>query len=648
MDKKILTSLTAFALCATMAAQGIVSGPAASVPSGVTGRHSVPAKAHGSKEFTYFGRTGMGTLGEEAPAAYDCAIFVPAEYAGKHIEKVEFLLCDPSLLVAPKMWISSVLPATAGSADGVCVDITAPVSYMTDFTAVPLETPYTIPQGGCYVGYSFSIADASTDDGKYPVITGPSDEPAVSGGHYLRASLTEPVWRDMSGTTFGNLTTTVTISGDYPETGVTVAPAFASESRAVRGKGGKVALTVSGEGTTAVSSLDYTVTNTATGRSYDMHADLSENPVEFATERTVALPIEAEEASGTARMKIVISKVNGQPNAFTENISSQGSLLTLAAESKRRIVEEEFTATGCGYCPRGITGMRLMKERYPDSFIGIAVHDKMGKVDPMKISVYNNVVALYGASLPSATLNRTSAIDPYYGSDISFTQPMFITNDYEALLDIPVECSVDVTPSWNDAEYTQIKVSTDVTFQYNSSSAPFALAYVVVADGLTGTTQNWYQSNYFSGKTSLMSDENMREWITSPPVLTDMVYNDVAIAAIGVTNGLKSAIKAPLVEGVTQKHEYVIEMAGNKLLQDKSKLRVVAMLLNTKTGEIVNADEKALPYDGPSVIRSVSEVSGDVRETVRYTVDGRRTDGKAGGLTIVRMSDGTARKVIRK
>ena len=152
MDKKILTSLTAFALCATMAAQGIVSDPAASVPSGVTGRHSVPVKAHGSKEFTYFGRTGMGTLGEEAPAAYDCAIFVPAEYAGKHIEKVEFLLCDPSLLVAPKMWISSVLPATAGSADGVCVDITAPVSYMTDFTAVPLETPYTIPQGGCYVG----------------------------------------------------------------------------------------------------------------------------------------------------------------------------------------------------------------------------------------------------------------------------------------------------------------------------------------------------------------------------------------------------------------------------------------------------------------------------------------------------------------
>lgn len=648
MDKKILTSLTAFALCATMAAQGIVSGPAASVPSGVTGLSKGPAKAQASKVFTYFGRTGVGTLGEEAPAAYDCAIFIPAEFAGKHIDKVEFLLCDPSLLVAPKMWISSELPATAESADGICMDITEPVSYMTGFTTIVLETPYTIPQGGCYVGYSFSIADASEAGGKYPVITGPSDEPAVSGGHFLRASLTVKEWTDMYGTGFGNLTTTVTVSGDYPENGATVASAFATEARAVKGKGGKVSLTVSGEGTTAVSSLDYTVTNTATGSSYDMHADLRDTPVEFDTERTVSLPIAAEETSGSTTLKIVVNKVNGQPNACTENISSMGSLLTLAAESKRKIVEEEFTATGCGYCPRGITGMRLMKERYPDSFIGIAVHDKMGKVDPMKISVYNSVVSLYGNNLPSATLNRTSIIDPYYGSDPSYTQPMYITNDYEALLEIPAVCSVDVTPAWNDAEYTQIKVNTDVTFQYNSASAPFALAYVVVADGLTGTAQNWFQSNYLSGNSSLMDDENMREWIAKPKIVTDIAYNDVAIAGIGVTNGLKSAIKAPVVEGVTQSHEYVIEMSGNKLLQDKSKLRVVAMLMNTKTGEIVNADEKPLPYDGPSAVRSVRDVSEDVTETSRYTVDGRRTAGKTPGLTIVRMSDGTARKIIRK
>ena len=648
MKKKILTSAIILAMCGTICAQGLVAAKGSFTPPCLINGLSAPAKAQASKVFTYFGKTGVSTLGEEAAASYDCAIFVPAEYAGKQIDKVEFLLCNPAVLIAPKMWISSTLPANAESADGVCLDITNPVGYSEDFTSVTLPSSYTIPQGGCYVGYSFSVADASEYDGKYPVITGSTDEPSVNGGHFLRASLTVKEWTNMYGTEFGNLTTMVTISGEYPEHGATVKPAFVKESRAIKDKGGKVTLTVTGQGTTPISSLDYTVTNIAKNCSYDMHAELGDDAIAFDTQATVSLPIKAEEESGTAKMMIVINKVNGEPNACTEDISSQGTLLTLAAESKRMIVEEEFTATGCGFCPRGITGLRLMKERYPDSFIGIAAHDKMGKTDPMKISAYNTIVMNYGGNLPSATLNRTSTIDPYYGSDNSYTQPMYITNDYEALLDIPVECSVDVTPSWDDADYTKIRVSTNITFQYNSSSAPFAISYVVVADSLTGSTSGWYQVNNFSNKTSLFDDVNMREWIVKPAIIKDMVYDHVSIAGIGVANGLKGVIRAPIIEGVAQNHEYVIDMSENKLMQDKSKLKVVAMVMSTKTGEIINADEKALVYDGPTGIENIGEVSRKITETARYTIDGRRAAGKTRGLSIVRMSDGSVKKVITK
>lgn len=573
---------------------------------------------------------------------------MPADYAGKQIDSVAFLLTEPRLLVAPKMWISSTLPASAESADGVCVDITNPVSYMDNFTTVTLSTPYTIPQGGCYVGYSFSIEDASEYDGKYPVITASTEEPAVNGGHFLRASLTVQEWTNMYGTGFGNLTTMVSISGDFPENAATVAANFASESRAIKNKGGKVSLIITGEGTTPINSLDYTVTNTAKNCSYDMHAELGENTIGFDTTGIVKLPINAEEESGTAKMMIVINKVNGQPNACSENISAQGTLFTLAAESKRMIVEEEFTATGCGYCPRGITGLRLMKERYPDSFIGIAAHTNMTKTDPMKVSVYNTVVSTYGQNLPSATLNRTSIIDPYYGSDPTCTLPMYIENDFKEMLEIPAELSVDVTPSWADAEYTKIKVNTNITFQYNSNSAPYSIAYVVVADSLTGTTTGWYQANYYANKTSFMSDEYMREWISKPSTIKDMVYDHVAIAGIGVSNGLKGIIKAPIVEGATQTHEYTIDLSENKVLQDKSKLKIVAMVINTKTQEIVNADEKALIYDGPTGIENVTEAAKNITETARYTIDGRRSTGKAHGLTIIRMSDGSVKKVMNK
>jgi hypothetical protein len=43
-----------------------------------------------------------------------------------------------------------------------------------------------------------------------------------------------------------------------------------------------------------------------------------------------------------------------------------------------------------------------------------------------------------------------------------------------------------------------------------------------------------------------------------------------------------------------------------------------------------------------------TEVSGDARETARYSIDGRRLSHPQKGINIIRMSDGTVRKVLEK
>lgn len=648
MTKRLLTSFAALALCCAIGAQGLKAGEAKSNLNHFSSIAKGPAKAQASKVFTYFNMTGASTLGEEAAATYDCAIFVPAEYAGKQIDKVAFLLADSTLLISPKMWISSELPSSPESADGICMDITKPVSYMVDFTTVALPSAYTIPEGGCYVGYSFSVEDVSTATGKYPVITASTNEPAVNGGHYLRASVTVPEWTNMYNSGFGNLTTMVTISGDFPDNSATVASSFNENGWAVKGEGGSISLKVKGEGTTPVTSLDYTVTNTDKGTSYEMHADLGENTIAFDETKDVVVPVKAEEETGKAKIQITINKVNGMDNAAKNDVSATGSLMTLASRVKKMVVMEEFTATGCGYCPRGITGMRMLQERYPESFIGIAAHDKMTKTDPMKISAYNSVIANYNTGLPSATLNRTATIDPYYGSDLTGTMPFYIENDYKALLETPAECAVDVTSTWGDADYTKLNVKTDITFQYSGTSAPYSIAYVVVEDSLTGTTSAWYQANYFSGKKELMTEPNLNEWVSKPSSIRDMVYNHVAIAATGISTGMKNIIKTPFTEGVAQTHEYTIDLSGNKVLQDKRNLKIVAIIFNTNTKEVVNADEKVIVYDGPTGINKPAATTAEVVETARYTIDGRRMTSPAKGLNIVRMSDGSVRKIITK
>ena len=40
----------------------------------------------------------------------------------------------------------------------------------------------------------------------------------------------------------------------------------------------------------------------------------------------------------------------------------------------QKVVGEELTGTWCGWCPRGAVALENMRNKYPDTFIGIAVH----------------------------------------------------------------------------------------------------------------------------------------------------------------------------------------------------------------------------------------------------------------------------------
>lgn len=86
---------------------------------------------------------------------------------------------------------------------------------------------------------------------------------------------------------------------------------------------------------------------------------------------------------------------------------------------------------------------------------------------------------------------------------------------------------------------------------------------------------------------------------------------------------------------------------GNELIQDKSKLKVVAMLINTETGEIVNADEKEIAAYTTG-IENITTEEENATEVARYSLDGTLLAAPTKGVNIVKMSDGTTRKVIVK
>lgn len=90
----------------------------------------------------------------------------------------------------------------------------------------------------------------------------------------------------------------------------------------------------------------------------------------------------------------------------------------------------------------------------------------------------------------------------------------------------------------------------------------------------------------------------------------------------------------------------MFNIAYNRLLQDKSKLKVCVLLINNNTKKIENAAKCNITDAGTTGISTVTEEHVNATETARYTLDGRRIQTSQKGINIVKYGDGRTRKEI--
>lgn len=593
--------------------------------------------------FTYAQGDTYGGVGANVNH-YDCAIFVPGKFAGNKIDQVGFYLIDHKVLNNVKCWIAKDLPSNITSSECEFLkDITPTTSISVDGKPeiVTVEN-YTIPTEGCYVGYSFDVTSLSSQAGKYPIAFDGSSYCDENGGFVCL----QGKWENMSGYGFGNLLTMVSMSGNnFFSNAVSFVSDNIGKVNIFKNGIVNISAAIKNEGLTPVTSVSYTVKDVITGQT-SAESVVNLDNIEFNNSGVIDVTFTAGNDAIVEDKEVVITKVNGQPNEFT-NAVCKGSLLVLTNAIQRRSVVEEFTATGCGYCTRGYAGMAALADKYPGSFIGIAAHGKMNYDDPMRITDYNSVMATV-PGYPSALINRGDVVDPYFGT--SESKLLGVLDDFEASLTL-TEAEMSVWPEWNESQ-TEINVITDVQFFYSSDNAPYALAYVLLADGLQGSEYNWWQTNYYSGATGAENEPYLYEYTQKGEQIKDMVYDHVAIMAKDVAEGIKGSIAAPLVADAVQRYETTFDLSNGvtsaskfNLLQDKTKLKVVAMLIDTETGKIVNAAERAVGTFGTG-IGVVNPLEKNVKEVARYSVDGTKLNAPVKGINIVKMSDGTTRKVL--
>lgn len=474
-----------------------------------------------------------------------------------------------------RVWLSKQLPAIKSgkmqSPDIVAVDFT-PVA--DDWATITLDEPYTLTEEGVYVGYSFKT-EKPNENTAQPVVT--TKYTSTNGFLVHTTGKYRTAFHDLYPYA-GQLAMEVVLSG----TGIkdnAVAVVWMPELNLVAGESGMGQFKMVNHGTQGVSSIEYTVS--IGGKEETYQTDVELRPV-FGAFTDVDFRLPAVSDKGAYNYTLTVTKVNGQSNEDNAPaLSAKANVYTFLP--KHRAVLEEYTGTWCGYCPRGFVGLEEMNRLYPDDFIGISYHNG----DPMEItSNFPSPVS----GFPDAWLDRVSQTDAFCGDSQPGT--FGIDKAWERRCEVFAPASIDIETQWTDNDHLQAKAHT--TFPIDSDECPYELCFALIQDGMTGTGSGWNQKNYYNGQSGWPA--SMDQFTQGNSSVSGLVFNDVIVARSSVA-GLSGSLQAPIVADVAQSYSYTFDMntvvntSNENIIQDKNLLRVVVLLIDTRTGEIANANK---------------------------------------------------------
>jgi len=419
----------------------------------------------------------------------------------------------------------------------------------------------------------------------------------------------------------------------YADGKYNVFPSDFGNNYVLRGRTVKVPITINNTGAASVRTISYVITRDGVESA---QRTVSVSVVSRGTgEATITF--KADSVARKSSVTFAITKVNSQPNECEDAVSS-GNIITITEKPVVVPVVEEFTGTWCGWCPIGFDGVENAHATFGDKVALIAIHCS----DIMECSDF------------SALNGRVSG---YPGAIIDMIQGDFYpsTGEVKDKINQQIQnkiagATIKVTAEWTTSAQKYINITTKTKFVFSDDNANYAIAYALTEDGMHGTGSSWAQNNNLSGNSNYAKSNPF--WYNSPSKVTDIKFNHVGVAAWGIEKGINGSVPTSVVAGEELEYTYKANISNNKLIQDKSNLKVIVMLIDRSTGTIVNAAQTAIEDYTTGIadidveespMSSQSEGQGGI-----YDLNGRRVSAPQRGINIIRMPDGTVRKVMGK
>ena len=457
---------------------------------------------------------------------------------------------------------------------------------------VNLNTPYTITGEGFYIGYictgdnQIGLSNLKSEYGTYVEISGK--------------------WQDYS-ERWGSLCIRVDVEGDNMPNDLSLI----SIENSIPKAGESFTLTGVVKSMTTVPVTSYEIKYTIGEETYapqTFETVLKANMLD-----TFQIEVPPLSENGEYALQIAISKVNGKADDYEGNSIIQSIVKYKENVYPYKVVVEEGTATWCGFCPRGIVGVREMKKKYPDSFIGIAVH----RDDPLEPTSYSPLFdngILVG--FPKCIVNRKTkhVFDPTFSN---------LEEAYLEEIDKGADVGITVTAQYTSEAQEVVAINTQTEFGYSAENATYSIAFVVTENEVTG----YKQQNYYAG-----GERGAMGGFEDLPPLVNIVYDDIARGIYQSYAGTLNSLPTTIVKGETYTYSYELTLPAE--IKNKGNLEIIALLIDSTTKEIVNADKvKLTALTDVEQVRECSDinvfaedgiikVNGDYDSMQVYTTEG--------------------------
>lgn len=254
--------------------------------------------------------------------------------------------------------------------------------------------------------------------------------------------------------------------------------------------------------------------------------------------------------------------------------------ISMAFQTKRMTVVEEATGMWCQYCPSGIAAFEILEEKYPEQFIGLALHAD----DLLGVDQYTSDLG-FPEGFPTAWVNRATYVEDIMtvvkqdGRDVLVPDNGGIETIFVDHKDVVATMGVFINNAVVDGE--QIAIDATVRPAIDFDNVRCNLAFVIVEDSVW--KEGYYQNNNYSES----KEEYLAGWYERPRViLEDFAFNHVVRTIYNNYQGIEGSIPTTLVAGEEYTYSHTFDMPDYLNIEN---VHVVAMIINLDSGEIMNA-----------------------------------------------------------